>query len=291
MAVTGAMPTGTGLTKFAASFPQRFFDVGIAEQHAVTMAAGFAASGFTPVVPLYSSFLQRAYDQTLHDVCLQNLHVLLPVDRAGIVGADGETHQGIYDIAYLSHMPNMSILSPSNFRALEEMLEYAVEKHTGPIAIRYPRGNTQSEHNSVPFVYGRAQLLRSGTDITLIATGRMVLRAWEVCDLLSSVGISCEILEIPTIKPLDTDAVISSVSKTGTLAVFEDGVSIGGLGAAVAKLLLETGVCAKFAHFAFPDRPIIHGRVDELDREYGLDAKSAAEKLKGLLRNGDTHEN
>ena len=291
IAITGAMPAGTGLTKFAAEFPKRFFDVGIAEQHAVTMAAGFAASGFTPVVPLYSSFLQRAYDQTLHDVCLQNLHVVLPVDRAGIVGADGETHQGIYDVAYLSHMPNMSILSPSNFSALEEMLEYAIERHTGPIAIRYPRGNTRSEHNSAPFVYGRAQTLRSGADITLIATGRMVIRAWEVCDILSSAGISCEILELPTIKPLDKEAVLTSTNKTGAAAVFEDGVRTGGLGSAIAELLLENGSRVKFAHFAFPDRPIVHGTVDQLDKLYGLDAESAAENIKKLLfRNGEPHE-
>ncbi len=280
VAITGAMPNGTGISGFSKQFKNRFFDVGIAEQHGVTLAAGLAAGGYVPVIPLYSSFLQRAYDQTLHDVCLQKLHVVFPIDRAGIVGADGETHQGIYDIAYLSHMPNMAILSPSTFLELDKMLCYAVNVHNGPIAIRYPRGNEQASVPSEDFVFGQAVTVKSGSGISIIAAGRMVKRAQEVAEILSADGINAEIVAIPTIKPLDEAAVLKTAMKTKSVITIEDGVKIGGMGSMIAALLEEKGVECKFKIFAFPDTPIPHGSIAELDKLYGLDAETIAEKCR-----------
>ncbi|MDY3972156.1 MAG: 1-deoxy-D-xylulose-5-phosphate synthase [Clostridia bacterium] len=276
IAITGAMPNGTGLDEFQKRFKNRFFDVGIAEQHGVTLSAGLAASGYIPVIPLYSSFLQRAYDQTLHDVCLQNLHVVFPIDRAGIVGADGETHQGIYDISYLSHMPNMTILSPATLDQLETMLNFAVNSFDAPIAIRYPRGGTEAKDVPADFTLGKAQLLQSGRDVTIIATGRMVKRAQEVAALA---GKSVEILALPTIKPLDEAAVIASAMKTRHVITIEDNVKTGGMGSMIATLLKEKQVDSKFRIFAFPDEPVTHGSIDELDKLYGLDAISIVSKI------------
>lgn len=276
VAITGAMPDGTGLDEFLKLYKNRFFDVGIAEQHGVTLSAGLAAAGYIPVIPLYSSFLQRAYDQVLHDVCLQNLHVVFPIDRAGIVGADGETHQGIYDISYLSHMPNMSILSPSTLDELEAMLCYAVNTHNAPIAIRYPRGSVQAKNIPSGFTFGKAQLIQSGRDITIIATGRMVKRAQEVAAIA---GKSVEIIALPTIKPLDKAAVIASAMKTKNVITIEDNVKTGGMGSMIATLLKEKQIDCKFRIFAFPDKPVTHGTADQLDKLHGLDAATIASKI------------
>lgn len=281
VAITGAMPNGTGISEFPKRFKNRFFDVGIAEQHGVTLAAGLASVGYIPVIPLYSSFLQRAYDQTLHDVCLQNLHVVFPIDRAGIVGADGETHQGIYDISYLSHMPNMAILSPSTFLELDKMLSYAINEHKGPIAIRYPRGGTQAQIIGTDFKFGQAVTIASGRDVSIIASGRMVKRAQEVADALKPHRISCEIVVLPTIKPLDEAAVLATAMKTKYVITIEDNVKIGGMGSMIATLLSEKNVNTKIKIHAFPDTPITHGSIDELDKLYGLDAASIAE---GILK-------
>lgn len=276
VAITGAMPNGTGLDEFQEQYKDRFFDVGIAEQHGVTLSAGLATVGYTPVIPLYSSFLQRAYDQTLHDVCLQKLHVVFPIDRAGIVGADGETHQGVYDISYLSHMPNMTILSPATLDQLEYMLDFAINKFNTPIAIRYPRGGTEAENVPSPFTLGQAQCIQNGSDVTIIATGRMVKRAEEVAKLTTK---SVEILAMPTIKPLDTKSIIESAKKTGSVITIEDNVKIGGMGSMIGTLLEENHIDCKFKIFAFPDQPITHGSIDELDKLYGLDAKTIASKI------------
>ena len=275
VAITGAMPNGTGLDEFQEQYKDRFFDVGIAEQHGVTLSAGLATVGYTPVIPLYSSFLQRAYDQTLHDVCLQKLHVVFPIDRAGIVGADGETHQGVYDISYLSHMPNMTILSPATLDQLEYMLDFAINKFNAPIAIRYPRGGTEAENVPSAFTLGQAQCIQNGSDVTIIATGRMVKRAEEVAKLTTK---SVEILAMPTIKPLDTKSIIDSAKKTGSVITIEDNVKIGGMGSMIGTLLEENHIDCKFKIFAFPDQPITHGSIDELDKLYGLDAKTIASK-------------
>ena len=271
VAITGAMPNGTGLDEYMKKYKNRFFDVGIAEQHGVTLAAGMAVAGYVPVIPLYSSFLQRAYDQTLHDVCLQNLHVVFPIDRAGIVGADGETHQGVYDISYLTHMPNMTLLSPATLDQLEKMLDFAVNEFDAPIAIRYPRGGMEAEKVPAEFEFGRAQRILEGRDVTIIATGRMVKRAQEVAALA---GRSVEIIAMPTIKPLDEAAVIASAMKTGSVITIEDNVKTGGMGSMIATLLEEKQLNCKYKIFAFPDKPITHGTVDELDKLYGLDTLS-----------------
>ena len=227
-------------------YKDRFFDVGIAEQHGVTLSAGLATVGYTPVIPLYSSFLQRAYDQTLHDVCLQKLHVVFPIDRAGIVGADGETHQGVYDISYLSHMPNMTILSPA-LDQLEYMLDFAINKFNAPIAIRYPRGGTEAENVPFAFTLGQAQCIQNGSDVTIIATGRMVKRAEEVAKLTTK---SVEILAMPTIKPLDTKSIIESAKKTGSVITIEDNVKIGGMGSMIGTLLEENHIDCRPTDYA-----------------------------------------
>lgn len=277
VAITGAMPNGTGLDEFKRRFKKRFFDVGIAEEHGVTLAGGLAKAGYIPVIPLYSSFLQRAYDQTLHDICLQKLHVVFPIDRAGIVGADGETHQGVYDISYLSHMPNMTLLSPATLNQLESMLDFAVNKFDAPIAIRYPRGGCEADGVPDDFQLGQAQILQSGNDLTIIASGRMTARAQEVSRIL---GMSAEIIALPSIKPLDEASVISSAMKTGHVVTIEDNVKTGGMGSMIGTLLKEKQVECTFKIFAFPDKPITHGTIDELDKLYGLDAVSIANKIR-----------
>lgn len=276
VAVTCAMPSGTGLDGFAAAYSKRFFDVGIAEQHGVTMSAGLAAGGYIPVIPIYSSFLQRAYDQILHDVCLQNLHVIFPVDRAGIVGADGETHQGIYDISFLSHMPNMTVLSPVNYEQLDEMMEYAVNECMGPVAIRYPRGSCCLYEKLPPFTPHTAITLAKGNDISIITAGRMAVRAMEVSDKLSRHAMTAEVLALPSIKPMDKSAIMAAARKTGTVITIEDNVKTGGIGEMIAAVLKEHDADCRFRIFAYPDTGVPHGSVAELDALFGLDADSIA---------------
>ena len=282
VAITAAMPSGTGLMDFAAQFPDRFFDTGIAEQHAATLAAGFAAGGMIPVFPVYASFFQRAYDQVLHDVCLQNLHVVFCADRAGIVGADGETHHGLFDISCLSAMPNMSILAPSSFEELSDMLSYAILEHKGPITIRYPRGGTQgTTHRS--FAFGKARKLADGEDITIISYGRMVSTAEKITEQLAKDGVSAELITLPTVCPLDREQLIHSIFKTGAAAVLEDHVIDGGIGSAVGTLISEEGLSAKLLRFAFPREPIVQGSIRELDQKYGLDEKTVVCKTEEFI--------
>lgn len=273
VAITGAMPLGTGLCDFAAALPDRYFDVGIAEQHAVTMAAGLAISGYIPVVPLYSTFMQRAYDQILHDVCLQNLHVVLCADRAGVVGADGETHQGMYDISFLSSMPNMTILSPSSFSELEAMLDYAINTHKGPIAIRYPRGNTQLD-TGIDFVPGKVQPISDGNDILVLSSGRMLKTAKAVSE-----HFGAKLAALPTIIPFPA-AEICVLAKDARLVVtIEDATKTGGIGSLTADALCEGGVPREMLVCAFPDEPITHGSVGELDKFYGMDSSSIINRI------------
>ncbi len=286
VAITCAMPDGTGLVEFSKLYKDRFFDVGIAEQHGVTFAAGLAVSGFVPVIPLYSTFLQRAYDQALHDVCLQNLHVVFPIDRAGIVGADGETHQGVYDISYLSTMPNMTVLSASSFAQLDSMLRYAINEHNGPIAIRYPRGNTESSYDTSDFEYGKAYTRKDGSDVSIITSGRMLKRAEEIAEALDANGISARITELPTIYPFNEDAIIKATENTKLVITLEDNIKSGGMGEHIAEILLSHGVSCKFRAFAFPTEPIVHGTVDELDKKYGMDTVSVSEYITKELQNG-----
>ncbi len=277
VAITGAMPLGTGLSDFAKLYKDRYFDVGIAEPHAVTMAAGLAMQGYIPVVPLYSTFMQRSYDQILHDVCLQNLHVVLCADRAGIVGQDGETHQGMYDIAYLSHMPNMTILSPSSFSELSEMLEYAVNKHNGPITIRYPRGSSQFE-TGVKFVPGKAQTILSGNDILIVSSGRTLCRAKEAAE-----HFGAQLVALPTLKPFPDRQLADAAKDKRLVVTVEDGTKIGGIGSMTACALCENGLPVPILICAFPDEPIIHGTPQELFAYYRMDSKSIINRIEEKL--------
>lgn len=279
-AVTGAMPAGTGLLEFRKKFPKRYFDVGIAEQHAVTMSAGLAMEGMIPVVPLYSSFLQRAYDQVLHDVCLQKLHVVFPIDRAGIVGADGETHQGMYDISFLYSMPNMSILSPSCYKELGQMLDYAISVHDAPIAIRYPRGCEIKTDAEPEFCFGKGYTLFRGDDVVIFTSGRMVTTATECARLCKQRGISTQVCVFPTIKPLDKDLIISASIEKKLAVSIEDGVIYGGLGAAVAMILKGEPKCPELLIKAFADKPIPHGTQAQLDKLFGMDFESIFDEIK-----------
>ena len=270
--ITAAMPSGVGLIPFSEKYPERFFDVGIAEEHATTFSAGLAACSFVPVFAVYSSFLQRAYDQILHDVCLQGLHVVLLVDRAGAVGADGETHHGLYDIAFLSNMPSMTILSPSSFRELEEMLDYAINKHTGPIAIRYPRGNTSIDLAG-SFEPDKCRIIGKPCENVIITCGRTVKTAQDAANLLNDQGIEVCIAALSTISPLP-DNLLPLISTAKRVITIEDHSISGGIGEKIGSLITQSGYNIKFTPIAYPNEPIVHGTVSELDIKYGLDAKS-----------------
>lgn len=286
VAITCAMPEGTGLNEFAKLFKDRFFDVGIAEQHGVTFAAGMAVAGLVPVIPLYSTFLQRAYDQALHDVCLQNLHVVFPIDRAGIVGADGETHQGVYDLSYLATMPNMTILSPSSFKQLDDMLHYAINEHNGPIAIRYPRGGTQSSYEYEKFEINKTYCLKQGKDVTIFTCGRMTDRCYEIDSILKENNISAHIIEIPTVSPLNEGDIIAAAMKTDFVITLEDNIKSGGFGEHIAEILLSHNVRCKFRIFALPQEPIVHGTVQQLDKKYQLDSEHVSKYIIKEIKNG-----
>ncbi len=280
VAITAAMADGVGLKRFRNIYPDRFFDVGIAEQHAVTFAAGLAAGGLVPVVAVYSSFLQRAYDQILHDVCLQNLHVIFAVDRAGLVGADGETHQGIFDLSYLSSIPNMTVMAPKNKWELSDMLKFAVNWH-GPIAVRYPRGEAfdQLEEQRSPIKYGEAELLSKENGILLVALGSMVKTALEVQKQLHERGLSCSIVNARFAQPFD-HALLEELFATHSLLVtMEENAASGGFGEHVlawAKTLHRAPACMSIA---IPDEYVEHGNVDLLKKEVGVDADSITAKI------------
>lgn len=290
VAITAAMTAGTGLMEFANRFPDRFFDVGIAEQHALTMAAGMAKSGLKPFISIYSSFYQRGYDQIIHDICLQNLPVVMCIDRAGIVGNDGETHQGLLDLAFLRIVPNITIMAPKDFKELEQMLEFASDFEL-PIAIRYPRGgeaNVKFEKHS-EIELGKAEyickveekeLANTQKMITIISIGKMTARAVEISEKLNGAGIKTEIINSRFLKPFDTKAVIDSITKTKNCITIEDGYIKGGLASTVQELIVDKHlVDVKFRTFGYPDEYIKHGNVDELEKLYGLDKDSIASSI------------
>jgi len=297
-AITAAMPEGTGLDKFAAIFPDRFFDVGMAEQHAVGFAAGLARAGLKPVVAVYSTFLQRSYDQILHDVCLQNLNVILMLDRAGLVGEDGPTHHGAFDISYISHLPNIVFMAPKDENELKSMFEWAVSYGKGPVAIRYPRGSSyqlnnvaaelalHKEQNSkassaATINLGKAELLKEGKDVTILSIGYMSNVALEAGYLLIDEGIDCEVINARFIKPVDIDLIMKSVLKTEKLFTIEEGVVGGGFGSGVLELIIdkiEKYIIIK--NIALPDRFIEHGDRAALLDKYGLSSKKIAEAVK-----------
>ncbi len=284
-AITAAMPDGVGLKRFKNLYPDRFFDVGIAEEHAVTFAAGLSAGGMIPVVAIYSSFLQRAYDQILHDVCIQNLHVVFCLDRAGIVGADGETHQGIFDLSYLSSIPNMHIMAPKNKWELSDMIKFALA-FDGPIAIRYPRGRAYDglKDSREEISLGKAELIYKGTDVSLLAVGSMVETAEKVRELLAEKNIECSLINVRFVKPIDEEIILSEAKNTRLLVTLEENVKSGGYGAKVLDFLnkhaCNNNDCnTRVINFSIPDKYVEHGNPEILKKEIGLDANSVAERV------------
>lgn len=277
-AVSAAMPSGTGLTALSEKYPERFFDVGIAEEHAVTFAAGMAAGGLKPVVAIYSTFLQRAYDQIMHDVCIGNLPVVFAVDRAGLVGSDGETHQGIFDIAYLCSMPNMTVMAPKNGRELHRMLLFAMEQK-GPAAVRYPRGEAWdglADHNQ-EIVLGEAEWICDGQEIALLALGSMVETAMRVRERLKAEGQKVTVVNMRFAKPIDEKTLEQIKEKHSRVVTLEEGVLNGGMGEAVTAWYQGTPM--KVMNIALPDQFIEHGSVGELKKKYGLDEETIADRI------------
>ncbi len=285
IAITAAMPGGTGLDRFQREFPDRFYDVGIAEQHAVTFAAGLACEGMKPVAAIYSTFLQRAYDQVVHDVCLQNLDVTFAIDRAGLVGADGATHQGLYDVAYLRTLPNMVVMAPKDENELQHMLATAIA-HPGPAAVRYPRGSgfgvpMDPEPKTLPI--GEAELLRDGDHALVIALGTLVHPALEAAAELAAEGISVAVLNARFARPLDVSRIAPLATRCRAVVTAEESIVPGGFGSAVLEALSERGVSVPVRCLAIPDRLIEHGSPSAQLAEFGLDASGIASAVRGLL--------
>jgi 1-deoxy-D-xylulose-5-phosphate synthase len=274
------MPDGTGLKRFRNMYPDRFFDVGIAEEHAVTFAAGLAAGGLIPVVAVYSSFLQRSYDQIIHDVCIQDLHVIFAIDRAGIVGADGETHQGIFDISYLSTIPNMHIMAPKNKWELSDMMKFAAA-FGHPIAIRYPRGlaydGLQEYRQKIEL--GRGEPIFQERQIALFALGSMVRSAQEIREGLKAKGYGCSLYNARFAKPLDEEMLRDIAGRHELVVSLEENVETGGFGESVRRVLDENGARCRFMCVALPDAYVEHGNVELLKKEVGLDTASITERI------------
>lgn len=280
VAITAAMPDGTGLKRFRNIFPERFFDVGIAEEHAVTFAAGLAAGGMKPIVAVYSSFLQRAYDQILHDVCIQDLPVVFAVDRAGLVGSDGETHQGIFDLSYLSSIPNMHIMAPKNKWELSDMLKFAV-KFGHPIAIRYPRGVAYDglKDYRAPIVFGKSEMIYKEKEIALVAVGSMVKTALEVREALIEEGYAVSLVNARFVKPIDEEMIKELCKDHKLLVTMEENVASGGFGEKVREYMESLETETKILSIALPDAYVEHGNVDILRKEVGIDKDSILQKV------------
>lgn len=285
VAVTAAMPDGTGLKRYSKRFPDRFFDVGIAEEHATTFAAGLAAGGLHPIVAIYSSFLQRAYDQIIHDVCIQNLPVIFAIDRAGIVGSDGETHQGIFDISYLSSIPNMTIMAPKNKWELSDMLKFAVN-YTSPIAIRYPRGNAYDglREYRAPIQYGISEVIYDESEIALVALGSMVKTAEAVREVLKSKKHHVSLINARFAKPIDEDMIRYLSKHHKIIVTMEEGVATGGFGEHVRSFVCENHLKAEVCVVALPDDYVEHGNVSILAKEVGIDRDSIVEKILNAVK-------
>jgi 1-deoxy-D-xylulose-5-phosphate synthase len=285
VAITAAMPEGTGLSGFAREFPERFFDVGISEQHAVTFAAGLAAEGFRPVFAVYSTFLQRAYDE-ICDVCLQNLPVTFAVDRAGVVGSDGPTHHGLFDLSYLRTFPHMVVMVPKDENELRHMLATALQ-HDGPIALRYPRGSglgVPLDQTLSPMAIGRGEILRDGAQGAILAVGTMVYPSLEAAERLAGEGINLSVINARFVKPLDRELILSLARRTGVIFTVEENVLEGGFGTAVLELLEEEGVTGtSVRRLGFPDRYIEQGEQAELRALYLLDADGIVNVVRKVL--------
>ena len=285
VAVTAAMPDGTGLKRFRNMFPERFFDVGIAEEHAVTFAAGLALGGMIPVVAVYSSFLQRAVDQIIEDVCLQNLHVIFAVDRAGLVGSDGETHQGCFDLTYLSMIPNMTVMAPKNKWELSDMMKFAVQ-YQGPIAIRYPRGEAYDglEEYREPICKGRSEVLFEGKDIALLAVGSMVKTGVQVRKMLMEDGENPTLVNARFVKPLDEKLLSQLAEQHKLFVTMEENVAAGGFGSQVADYMRKMHPEVRVLTIALPDSFIEHGNPEKLKEKAGIDGVSVYRKIKEAKR-------
>ncbi len=285
VAVTAAMKDGTGLKEFAEKFPDRFFDVGIAEQHAAGLIAGMAASGLKPVFAVYSSFLQRSYDQLIHDIAIQNLPVTIAIDRAGIVGNDGETHQGVFDLAFLSGIPNFIIMAPKNFEEFDKMLEFSINIDK-PVAIRYPRGGESSSKfdKCEDISIGKVEVVKEGKDLTIVAIGKMVERAVEVSQILEKQGIDAEIINTRFLKPLDKEIIIESAKKTKKVITIEDGILKGGLATAVIEAINNSDIKdVKVKTFGYNDCFVKHGSIEEIEKENKLDAHNISKIVSEIL--------
>ena len=278
-AITAAMPSGTGLSAFGKAYPKRTFDVGIAEGHAVSMAGGLAKAGMIPVVAIYSTFLQRSYDMILQDVAMLHLHVIFAVDRAGLVGEDGETHHGIFDVGYLRQVPGLTILCPGCRSELREMLIWAVQKYDGPVSIRYPRGG-----DGKFLTAGRETLFRVGRDITIVTYGTMINQVIEAADILAGRGIAAEVLRLRTIKPLDMEAISASVRKTGRLLVVEEAEGVGSVGYELIEKLSQRGIPVVYGGQNIGDRFVTHGSVKELYHHLNLDPESIVRRAEEVVR-------
>lgn len=280
VAITAAMADGTGLKRFKNAYPDRFFDVGIAEEHAVTFAAGLAAGGMIPVVCIYSSFLQRAYDQILHDVCIQNLHVVFAIDRAGIVGSDGETHQGVFDLSFLSSIPNMHIMAPKNKWELSDMMKFAIG-FDGPIAVRYPRGTAYAglEEFREPVEYGKSETIYSEYGIALVAVGSMVETAEKVRNNLKALGKNCTLVNARFVKPIDEDMLDMVMSTSQIIVTMEENVGSGGYGEKCRAYLDDKDYTGKIINICIPDEYVEHGNVDLLKEKIGIDADSITKRI------------
>lgn len=281
VAITAAMSEGTGLSKFKEKYPDRLFDVGIAEQHALTFAAGLAKSGMIPFVSIYSSFYQRGYDQVIHDICAQNLPVIMCVDRAGLVGADGETHQGVFDMAFFKIVPNITIMAPKDFKELEMMMEFAISLNK-PVVIRYPRGGEDlSFDKHTPIKVGKAELLETGKDYSVITIGSKVSAGKNVVDKLKDMNKTCDLINVRFLKPLDKKLILESINKTKRVIVIEDGTIIGGLSSSIKELISDNNIAIKYAkYYSYPDEFIKHGSINELNRQYKVDVDSIIKDIK-----------
>lgn len=284
VAITAAMPDGTGLSDFKKQYPKRFFDVGIAEEHAVTFAGGLAVSGLKPVISIYSSFYQRAYDQILHDICLQNLPVVMIIDRAGLVGQDGETHQGVFDMSFMSAMPNMTIIAPKDTKELVESLKFAV-KHNGPIAIRFPRGNAyvMEQQDDVVISYGKSEIVSHGKDIAVIAVGNMFEETMKAYKLLKKDNIDITLINARFIKPLDTVMIEEIAATHKMIVVVEEAIKKGGYGEAVASFIMEHGINTSVKIMAIDDQFVEQGMVEDLRKKIGIDYNSIYTEIRELV--------
>ncbi|WP_298908609.1 1-deoxy-D-xylulose-5-phosphate synthase [uncultured Nostoc sp.] len=281
--ITAAMATGTGLDKLQAKLPNQYIDVGIAEQHAITLAAGLATEGMRPIAAIYSTFLQRAYDQIIHDVCIQNLPVFFCLDRAGIVGSDGPTHQGMYDIAYLRCIPNMVMMAPKDEAELQRMVVTGVNHTSGPIAMRYPRGNGYGvplmEEGWEPLEIGKGEILRTGDDVLIVGYGTMVYPGMQAAEILSEHGIEATVINARFVKPLDTELILPLAKKIGRVITLEEGCVMGGFGSAIAEALLDADILVPVKRFGVPDVLVDHAEPNESKTELGLTSHQIAERV------------